>query len=83
MSDLSSPAASTWNRLSHGAVRMFHSYANWLVSISWKRFLALSVLLLILTSIVQRLPPFRWTVSEVLEDMPSLQIPVPPRPPGA
>jgi len=82
MSDLSSPAASTWNRLSHGAVRMFHSYANWLVSISWKRFLALSVLLLILTSIVQRLPPFRWTVSEVLEDIPGLQIPLPPRPPS-
>jgi signal transduction histidine kinase len=84
MSDLTSSAASTWKQLSAAAVRVFHEYANWLVSISWKRFLVLSVLLLILVSIVQKLPPFRWTQTETIEDVPTATAPpVPPKAPKA
>jgi signal transduction histidine kinase len=38
---------SGWQRFAANAVVLFHEYANWLVSISWKRFFLLSVLLLI------------------------------------
>jgi hypothetical protein len=41
-----------------GAVALFHAYANWLVSISWKRFFVLAVLLVIAASILQQVPPF-------------------------
>jgi signal transduction histidine kinase len=71
MSDLATSAASTWTRISRGALRVFHEYANWLVGISWKRFVVLAVLLMILASILQKLPPFRWEMSEVLEDLPT------------
>ena len=33
-----------WQRLSAGLLRTFHSYANWLVGISWRRFIVLSVI---------------------------------------
>ena len=87
MSDLTTSAASTWKNLSATVVRLFHEYANWLVSISWRRFIVLSVLLLILVSIVQKLPPFRWTQTEVIEGLPNITLPtvppVPPVPPAA
>ena len=38
----------------------FRAYAAWLVSISWKRFVVLSILLLITAGIVSHLPPFTW-----------------------
>ena len=75
MSDFATTAASTWKRLSATAVRLFHGYANWLVGITWKRFLVLSVLLLILAGMLQNLPPFRWSWSEVLEDAPVVPSP--------
>ena len=68
MSDLTTSAASTWKSVSATSVRLFHQYANWLVGISWKRFLVLSVLLMILASILQHVPPFRWSYSEEVED---------------
>ena len=43
-----SPWIQRWQRFSAASVRGFHSYANWLVGISWKRFVVLSVLLLLL-----------------------------------
>jgi Histidine kinase len=52
------PVASAWQRFATGAVRTFHAYGNWLVGISWKRFFLLAVLLMILASVLQRLPPF-------------------------
>ena len=61
-------------RFAAWAVRTFHAYANWLVGISWKRFIALSILLLITAGILQNLPPFTWRVSETIENLP-------PRPP--
>jgi signal transduction histidine kinase len=82
------PAPTTgWQRFASGSVRLFHEYASWLVSISWKRFFLLSVLLLIVTAIVQKLPPFRfgWTEEIQVPKVPKIKIPdlpkVPPVPP--
>jgi signal transduction histidine kinase len=70
-------------------VRLFHEYANWLVGISWKRFFALSLLLLIITAMLQKVPPFSmsWTeevripaVHPKLPEIPKAP-PVPPVPP--
>jgi len=75
---------SGWQRFASTAVRLFHDYANWLVSISWKRFFLLSVLLLIVTAIVQKLPPFRfgWTEEIQAPVVPNIKIPpIPPVPP--
>ena len=82
MPDLSLSQTSRWQRFSVEAVRVFHVYANWLVSISWKRFFVLSVLLLILTGITSSLPLFNRTITEVREvTTPASKSPVPPRPP--
>ena len=71
MSDIATAASSTWKVVSTTVVRLFHRYANWLVSISWKRFLLLALLLLILASILgsilEKLPPFRSTWTEVID----------------
>ena len=40
-----------WHALRAGAVRYFHAYGNWLVSISWWRFFLISILVLILAGI--------------------------------
>ena len=64
-------------RFASGSVRLFHDYANWLVGISWKRFFLLSVLLLIITAIVQKLPPFSFSWTE------EIQTPVVPKVPKA
>ena len=60
---------SRWRRGVHLLVRGFHAYARWLVSISWKRFFLLAVLLLIAASVLEDLPPFRWKVREVIEEV--------------
>ncbi len=79
-----SPSAS-WAARFAPLVRAFHAYANWLVSISWKRFIVLSLLLLIITAILKDLPPFTWTMSERIEDRPARVkvVPKPPAPPAA
>ena len=69
-------------------VRAFHAYAAWLVSISWKRFIVLSILLLIVTGILSNLPPFTWTISQTVETVPQKKsrvviAPKPPAPPQA
>jgi signal transduction histidine kinase len=62
--------ASRWaergQRLSAALVRAFRAYANWLVSISWKRFALLSVLLIVASAILESLPPFSWRIGETL-----------------
>jgi len=62
---------------------LFHRYANWLVSISWKRFLLLSVLLLLAAVILQHLPPFSYNVGSVARGSHTVTVvpPVPPVPP--
>jgi anti-sigma regulatory factor (Ser/Thr protein kinase) len=57
-----------WKRFSASAVRAFHIYANWLVSISWKRFALLAAALVIGVNILQNLPPFTWKITEQVED---------------
>jgi len=90
-----SPPRSGWQRFGAALVRLFHEYANWLVSISWWRFLAFSLLLLIITAILQKVPPFNiaWTEevrAPVIAKVPDIHIkmpdipkmpPVPPVPP--
>jgi len=56
-----------WVMVSQTTVRWFHAYGTWLVSISWRRFIALAVLLIIAMAIVHDLPPFTWTFTETTE----------------
>ena len=46
-----------------GVAALFRRYAEWLVSISWKRFILLSILLLIVAGIVSNIPPFSWDIA--------------------
>jgi signal transduction histidine kinase len=69
-----------WQRFANGAVRLFHDYGNWLVSITWKRFFLLSLLLLIGVGMLGSALP-HWTVTEV-RDTP-VRSPAPPKPPKA
>ena len=77
------PSTSRWQQLSTGAGRLFHEYANWLVSISWKRFFVLSLLLLIGASILESLPPFCWSFIETISGLPETSPPSPPKIPRA
>jgi hypothetical protein len=62
------PNTTTWSQRFAPLVRGFHTYATWLVSISWKRFFLLSLLLMILAGFLQSMPPFSWTMREVVEE---------------
>jgi vacuolar-type H+-ATPase subunit H len=64
-------------------VRGFHAYAGWLVSITWRRFLLLSLALLVGVAILEDLPIFRWTYTEHVPARPAVRAPiaVPPVPP--
>ncbi len=57
-----------WQRFAAAAVRYFHAYAGWLVSISWKRFMLLALALLIGVNVLKNLPPFTWHISETVEE---------------
>ena len=46
------------------AAQGFRAYANWLVGISWKRFVLLALLLMVASGLLQQLPPFSWHVAE-------------------
>ena len=76
-------APSAWQRIKTASVRGFHAYANWLVGISWKRFIVLSVLLMILSGVLQNLPPFSWSYTRVVH-LPAedAELPAPPAPPA-
>lgn len=77
-----------WRVVGAAFVAAFHRYASWLVSISWKRFFLLSILLMIVAGITSSLPPFRYTVTETVDEpieLPELpdvpEAPEPPAPP--
>jgi signal transduction histidine kinase len=71
-----------WQNFARGSVRAYHAYANWLVGISWRRFIVLSLLLVIATAIVHDSPPFTWTFTEEVEAQDPPRRPrLPPRPP--
>ncbi len=71
MPTFAAAAATRWSALLAALGRGFHTYANWLVAISWKRFIVLSILLLIITSILSEIPPFNWTISQTVTDVPA------------
>jgi len=71
--------ARRWQRFSAASVRGFHSYANWLVGITWRRFVVLSVLLLLVAGLLQNIPPFSWSYTRVIE-RPAGDF-IPPQPP--
>ena len=56
---------SGWERFSRATASGFQRYAQWLVSITWKKFFLLSILLLIGSAILAELPPFsfKFTIS--------------------
>ncbi|MBE0547174.1 MAG: hypothetical protein IH627_05815, partial [Rubrivivax sp.] len=75
-----------WQRFSAAALRAYHAYGSWLVSISWKRFIVLALLLLIVVGILHDLPPFTWTFTEeVKTERPRVLVtpPAPPKPAAA
>ena len=81
--------AARWQRFSAASVRRFHTYANWLVGITWKRFVVLSVLLLIVSGLLQNIPPFSWSFTRTIthpeqawEPPAPPALPVPPAPPS-
>ncbi|MFM2066622.1 MAG: hypothetical protein RLZZ584_1531 [Pseudomonadota bacterium] len=55
-----------WQRVSAAFMRGYHGYGTWLVGISWRRFLVLSLLLIILANMLQNIPPFSWRFTEVI-----------------
>ena len=63
MSTYSSPAHPRWARFLAAIKSGFVAYARWLESISWKRFVVLSLLALIASGLLSGLPPFNsnWT----------------------
>jgi signal transduction histidine kinase len=66
------------------AVAAFHAYGTWLAGISWRRFAILSVLLMIVVSLFQSLPFFRWTFTEpVVVTKPAPRAPSPAAAPTA
>jgi len=75
--------AQRWKRFSVAAVKAYHAYANWLVSISWRRFIVLAIGLLIVVGILHDKPPFTWTMTENIESTPPRVVVLPPRPPKA
>ena len=79
------PWPQRWQRLSAALVQGFHGYAGWLISISWRRFIVLAVLLLIISGILQNIPPFSWTytttVQRIVPDLPPANAPEVPAAP--
>jgi Histidine kinase len=43
-----------------GIAGLYRRYAEWLVAISWKRFIVLSILLMIVAGVLSSIPPFTW-----------------------
>ena len=80
------PWPQRWQRLSAALVQGFHGYAGWLISISWRRFIVLAVLLLIISGILQNIPPFSWTytttVQRIVPDLPPANAPEVPAAPA-
>jgi signal transduction histidine kinase len=74
-----------WQTFSATLVRWYHAYAQWLISISWRRFIVLALVLLIVMGILHDKPPFTWSVTEHFEDPPRAVVIAPraPKPPKA
>src|SRR3989454_12827650 len=57
------PLTASVKEYGSGIAALYRRYAEWLVSITWKRFIVLSLLLLIVTGILSNLPPFNWDLA--------------------
>ena len=57
-----------WQRFAAAALHAFHVYGNWLVGISWRRFIVLSVGLMIVVGILHDTPLFTWTLTEKVDN---------------
>src|SRR3954447_15350570 len=55
--------SSTAREVGSGMAALYRRYAEWLISITWKRFILLSILLLIVAGILSNLPPFNWDIA--------------------
>ena len=55
------PLRQRWQAFMKAAEHGFHAYGSWLVTITWKRFSLLAVLLIIGANILQQLPPFSFS----------------------
>jgi hypothetical protein len=74
-------AQERWHRISAASVRAFHRYATWLVSLSWWRFAWYALLLIIVTGLIQKLPPFSMTYYETVVEQArhrKAKVPTPP-----
>ena len=78
MSD-TTPWAQRGKRFAAAVVRAYHAYANWLVGISWRRFIVLAIGLLIVVGILHDKPPFTWTLTERVESQSPRVVVLPPR----
>jgi signal transduction histidine kinase len=77
------PAAIWWQGFKAETVRLFHAYGNWLVSISWKRFVLLSILLLIASGVLEDLAASGPSNSEEVTITPGdVHVPDVPTPPA-
>src|SRR5438105_1682006 len=56
--------SNTAREVGSGIAVAYRRYAEWLVSITWKRFFVLSILLLIVAGVLTNIPPFTWVMSE-------------------
>ena len=72
-----------WHQFSAAAVRAFHRYATWLVKLSWWRFGWYALLLIIVTGMLQKLPPFSTTYYETIVDSVEHRKPKAPKAPPA
>ena len=72
-----------WHRFTAATVRAFHRYATWLVSLSWWRFGWYALVLIIVTGLLQKLPPFSLTYYETIVDSASHRKAKMRTPPGA
>ena len=71
-----------WQRLAAACGRGFHVYATWLIGISWRRFIVLSILLMIVSGVLQSIPPFSWTYTTTVT-LPDEPAGLPDEPPAA
>ena len=63
--------SSTAKDVGSGIAALYRRYSEWLVSITWKRFFLLSLLLLIVTGVLSHLPPFNWDLATTTTRVPS------------
>jgi hypothetical protein len=71
-----------WAAFKATALSAFHAYGSWLVGISWWRFVLLSLLLMIVSGILQNIPPFSWPKPQwMIAESPAIEPPAPPKSP--